>query len=228
MGFAEKKKFAECGIRGHSSNTGPGNLAVATRPPVPLHAHPAAPSPPPQHVWPPPARPRSLASAHQWRPRPSPHSPSRPPEAGAPTPSRPPAWRRPWPRTTPSSGASCLGVWSKLPRRRWRRRRRRSSRRRRRQASGVRPREISPERIFYIFGWIILCAELIGESKSVGINATQECRKKLDRHRMEVMFQWMQNLGASMGQPPPPELLAPLPPPEGTPNQSAASNNMPH
>ena len=42
-------------------------------------------------------------------------------------------------------------------------------------------------------------------------------RMEADRQRMELMFQWMQNLGASMGQSPPPELLAPLPPPEGTP-----------
>jgi hypothetical protein len=35
--------------------------------------------------------------------------------------------------------------------------------------------------------------------------------------RMEKMFQWMQSLSESMGQPPPPELFPPPPPPATTP-----------
>jgi hypothetical protein len=34
---------------------------------------------------------------------------------------------------------------------------------------------------------------------------------------MEQMFQYMQSLGAAMGQLPPPLLFPPPPPPEGTP-----------
>jgi hypothetical protein len=45
-----------------------------------------------------------------------------------------------------------------------------------------------------------------------------EAKIEADRQRMDQMFQWMQSLGASMGQSPLPGLFAlPPPPVEGTP-----------
>jgi hypothetical protein len=44
-----------------------------------------------------------------------------------------------------------------------------------------------------------------------------EAEQEAEWHKMEQMFQYMQSLGAAMGQPPPSLLFPPPPPPEGTP-----------
>jgi hypothetical protein len=46
--------------------------------------------------------------------------------------------------------------------------------------------------------------------------ARMEAEREAEWQKMEQIFQYMQSLGAAMGQPPPP-LLFPPPPPEGTP-----------